>query len=64
MQVAASPNLGRLGLGGQTDSKVASKVHTSRKKKHFKPDISSTSLADKVAIGHLDCADMGWMAKQ
>lgn len=32
MQVAASPNLGRLGLGGQTGSKVASKVHASRKK--------------------------------
>ena len=63
MQVAASPNLGRLGLGGQTDSKVTSKVHA-RRKKHFKADISSTSLADKVTISHLDCEDLGWVAKR
>ena len=63
MQVAASPNLGRLGLGGQTDSKVASKVHASRKNR-FKADISSTSSADKLAISHLDCADLVWVAKR
>ena len=52
----------RLALGGQTDSKVSSQVHVSRKKNHFKADISCVLLANNrlMDVTQLALTWVGW----